>query len=382
MKVVVIADNLGNNAPGVVFRNILSGISGKIEIDIVTSTMDYQIPFNHRGLVKYVPQKRIPSWRIRTWLFDIFGFYHTQRNWARGIQDILDSGAYDVVISLMSHTFYASLMAADLYVAKRDVKHICYCVDAVPPPPPWEKRGMYSYAMKRCIKRYMQRVDVLCMTNQEMLAHELGIIGNPKIKSVVLPNPPKETSFQVLPFDDITPSFAYAGKMYGPRNPDALLNGFRLFMKKYPLAKFFFVGSGKLDIYIKKHYSDLLGNIEFISYSADLSHIFSKCVALIDVNANIDNDIFLSSKVIGYLPYNRLIISESGNGSPVRSLFKNSKTVIHVHHNPEDYLDAMEFCLNNTMTINYSEREEYLKHMDVNAVTETLVKLIYDNNEN
>lgn len=44
MKVVVIADNLGNNAPGVVFRNILSGISGKIEIDIVTSTMDYQIP--------------------------------------------------------------------------------------------------------------------------------------------------------------------------------------------------------------------------------------------------------------------------------------------------------------------------------------------------
>lgn len=118
MKVVVIADNLGNNAPGVVFRNILSGISGKIEIDIVTSTMDYQIPFNHRGLVKYVPQKRIPSWRIRTWLFDIFGFYHTQRNWARGIQDILDSGAYDVVISLMSSTFYASLMAADLYVAK------------------------------------------------------------------------------------------------------------------------------------------------------------------------------------------------------------------------------------------------------------------------
>lgn len=82
------------------------------------------------------------------------------------------------------------------------------------------------------------------------------------------------------------------------------------------------------------------------------------------------------------MPYNRLIISESGNGSPVRSLFKNSKTVIHVHHNPEDYLDAMEFCLNNTMTINYSEREEYLKHMDVNAVTETLVKLIYDNNEN
>lgn len=55
----------------------------------------------------------------------------------------------------------------------------------------------------------------MCMTNQEMLAHELGIIGNPKIKSVVLPNPPKETSFQVLPFDDIMPSFAYAGKCMG-----------------------------------------------------------------------------------------------------------------------------------------------------------------------
>lgn len=373
MKIVIIADNLGNNAPGVVFRNILSGISGKIEFDIVTSTMDYQPPSGFRGSVKYVPQKRIPSWRIRTWLFKIFGYYHTQMKWAKNIQISLESGAYDVVVSLMSSTFYASIMAADLYAAKRKVKHICYCVDAVPAPFPWEKDSKYSSAMKRCVKNYMQRVNVLCMTNQEMLTYELGIIANPCIKPVVLPNPPKELSFKVLPIENITPTFVYAGKMYGVRNPDALLNGFKLFVKKYKNAKMIFVGSGQLDVYIKKYYTDILDNIEFISYTNDLTTIYQRCIAMVDVNANIDNDVFLSSKIISYLPYNRLIISESGNGSPVRSIFKYSQTILHVYHNAEDYYNAMEFCYANVASIDYSERLSFLERMNINAVTDTLI---------
>ena len=69
MKIAIIADNLGNNAPGLVFRNILTGLSKKIEFDIITSTLDYRAPKEHRGSVNYVPQKRIPSWRLRTFLF-------------------------------------------------------------------------------------------------------------------------------------------------------------------------------------------------------------------------------------------------------------------------------------------------------------------------
>ena len=72
MKIAIIADNLGNNAPGLVFRNILTGLSKKIEFDIITSTLDYRAPKEHRGSVNYVPQKRIPSWRLRTFLFNIF----------------------------------------------------------------------------------------------------------------------------------------------------------------------------------------------------------------------------------------------------------------------------------------------------------------------
>ena len=48
MKIAIIADNLGNNAPGLVFRNILTGLSKKIEFDIITSTLDYRAPKEHR----------------------------------------------------------------------------------------------------------------------------------------------------------------------------------------------------------------------------------------------------------------------------------------------------------------------------------------------
>ena len=103
---------------------------------------------------------------------------------------------------------------------------------------------------------------------------------------------------------------------------------------------------------------------------------------MIDVNANFDNDVFLSSKVFSYLPYNRLIISESGNGSPVRSMFKTSQAILHVHHRAEEFNNAMESCINNIGSIDYSEREEYLKRMDINAATDTFINQIYENNEN
>lgn len=382
MKIAIIADNLGNNAPGVVFKNVLSGLFDKIEFDIITSTMDYQAPQNHRGVVKKIPQKRIPSWRIRTILFKLFGYYHAQKFWAEKIQNLLQMNKYDIVVSFMSSTFYASVMAADIYTSVTKAKHICYCVDAVPAPYPWEKVGLYSFAMKRCVRKYMKRLDVLCMTNKEMLSYELGIIGNSNIKTVVLSNPPKESSFRFLPKEEITPSFAYAGKMYGLRNPDALLGGFKLFLNNYPMAKMIFVGAGGLESYVRKHFADIIDNIEFLSYTNDLSSIYRKCVALIDVNANINNDVFLSSKLISYLPYNRLIISESGKGSPVRSLFNTSKTIIHVYHKEEEFYEAMNYCMQHSATINYSERNEYLKNMDINAAANTLINQISNHNEN
>lgn len=381
MKVVIIADNLGNNAPGTVFRNLLSGLSGKLDFDLITSTMDYKWVESHKGKLFKINQNYILSWRIRTFLFIIFGYYHTQKKWAEKVQKILDDGDYDIVVSYMSSTFYASVMAAKMYADRRSVRHICYCVDAVPAPYPWEKKGIYSFAMRRFVRNNLQNVDRLCMTNKEMLDYELKIIGRKNIKPIVLPNPPKESRLQYLEQEDVMPYFAYAGKMYGVRNPNALLAGFKLFLTKHPDAKIVFIGSGNLEYYIHSHYKELINNIDFISYTNDLVPYFQKCMALIDVNANIDNDVFLSSKIISYLPYNRLIISESGNGSPVRSIFKYSKTILHVTHNANDYCDAMEYCYNNYKTVDFYERKEYLACMGIDAATKILINNI-QNNEN
>ena len=54
MKIAIIADNLGKNAPGVVFKNVLSGLFEKIDFDIIISTMDYQASPNHKGVVEII----------------------------------------------------------------------------------------------------------------------------------------------------------------------------------------------------------------------------------------------------------------------------------------------------------------------------------------
>lgn len=374
MKVLIIADNLGNNAPGVVFRNILAGLSKKMEFDLISSTPDYTP--THNGNYIFEKQSRIPSWRVRTSLFKLFGFYHTQKFWAKRVQKHIKREQYDTIISLMSSTFYSSLMAADIYARKHHVKHICYCVDAVPAPYPWETDEAYSNSMKRLVKNYMQTVDTLCMTNKEMLDYEVGLIGNENIKKVVLPNPPKYNEMVMLSNENIEPSFAYAGKIYGVRNPDALLQGFSMFVEQHPDAKLYFIGSGSLEAELNQKDYPCKDHVIFIPYTRELESIYSKCIGLVDVNANIDNDVFLSSKVISYLPYNRMIISESGKNSPVRNVFSDSRTIIHVSHSPEDFFRAMEQCIKCCPKVDYQERVNFLRGVSMEAVTDKFKSLI------
>lgn len=374
MKVLIIADNLGNNAPGVVFRNILAGLSKKMEFDLISSTPDYTP--THNGNYIFEKQSRIPSWRVRTSLFKLFGFYHTQKFWAKRVQKYIKRGQYDTIISLMSSTFYSSLMAADMYARKHHVKHICYCVDAVPAPYPWETDEVYSNSMKRLVKNYMQTVDTLCMTNKEMLDYEVSLIGNENIKKVVLPNPPKYNEMVMLSNENIEPSFAYAGKIYGVRNPDALLQGFSMFVEQHPDAKLYFIGSGSLEAELNQKDYPCKDHLIFIPYTRELESIYSKCIGLVDVNANIDNDVFLSSKVISYLPYNRMIISESGKNSPVRNVFKGATTVLHVSHSNTDIFTAMCTCYKSSTTSDYSERLNYISTMSMESACRKIMDIV------
>ena len=374
MKVLIIADNLGDNAPGVVFRNILAGLSKKMEFDLISSTLDYTP--THNGNYIFVKQSRIPSWRVRTSLFKLFGYYHTQKFWAKRVQKHIRRGHYDTIISLMSSTFYSSLMAADMYARKHHVKHICYCVDAVPAPYPWETDKAYSNSMKRLVKNYMQTVDTLCMTNKEMLDYEVSLIGNENIKKVVLPNPPKYNEMVMLSNENIEPSFAYAGKIYGVRNPDALLQGFSMFVEQHPDAKLYFIGSGSLEAELNQKDYPCKDHVIFIPYTRELESIYSKCIGLVDVNANIDNDVFLSSKVISYLPYNRMIISESGKNSPVRNVFKGATTVLHVSHSNTDIFTAMCTCYKSSTTSDYSERLNYISAMSMVSACRKIMDIV------
>lgn len=372
MKVLIIADNLGNNAPGVVFKNVLSGLSSKCEFDLITSTPDYSS--RNEGNFYYVEQKRIGSWTLRTLLFKIFGFYHTQYWWAKRIQKLIKKN-YDVIISFMSSTFYSSVTAADIYARKHHVKHICYCVDAVPAPFPWETDQWYSNAMKRLVKKRLKHVDILCMTNNEMLEYETNVIGFKPSIIQVIPNSPKYSELIELNNEISNPAFAYAGKLYGLRQSDALIDGFHLFRENYPTAELYFIGTGQLEEELRNKRKNL-NNIIFIDYTDNLEDIYNKCIALIDINANIDNDVFLSSKIVSYLPFNRLIISESGKNSPSRNLFKKTETIIHVSHDKFEYCNAMNFCVENYFRVNYSERNSFLENMSISSAADILLNFI------
>ena len=95
-----------------------------------------------------------------------------------------------------------------------------------------------------------------------------------------------------------------------------------------------------------------------------------KSSVLIDIDADIANDVFISSKLIQYLSYDRTILCISPENSPARKLLQNkTKTVIISGHKQDDILSALVTAgkLSKTNT-EYSEREQLLNLFDIETI--------------
>jgi hypothetical protein len=150
---------------------------------------------------------------------------------------------------------------------------------------------------------------------------------------------------------------------------------------KYPNAQVLIVG-------IKKKFRNLdkiLNNEErqheaSAPHTQDLEPLFTRAKVLVDIDADLEKDQFLSSKIVTYMKVNRVILSETGRITPSREIFAGLNTVIQCDHNEdslyEGMLRAIEVAKSNP---DYSEREPIIKKFSVESVVaimhESLVRV-------
>ena len=106
-----------------------------------------------------------------------------------------------------------------------------------------------------------------------------------------------------------------------------------------------------------------------------MSSYYKEADILLDVNAYFDNDVFLSSKIINYLPVQKVILSVTGENSPTRICFQDDDTIIHCKHDSMEVKDMLIKAANMSNN-DYRVREKHVEMMSVSSVTSELVKTI------
>jgi hypothetical protein len=371
--------NVGRTAPGIVFERLIHGLSKIHTVDVLTSDFDPSIELTDlRELFKL--KKKALDPRINKLLFSILGIYPTDLLWAnKANSDIneLRRLKYDLIFSFIAFNHYSPLMAGNKIAKASDTRHFAYAVDAIPAPIGWLKNDLFYKRTKGFIAKYLSRVDGFFSANTKMLKYQLTVF-KPKEKFVsgVIYNPSYGEIQNYPSTQNKVHTFLYTGGIYGPRKAHYLLKAFKAILAEHPNSSLEFVGCKIPDESLLIFTPEEKDKVVFHPFARDLSPYYERCTALLDIDADLPDDVFLSSKIINYIKINKIIISETGNNSPSRELFKNIPSIIQCNHNVDEITRAMLKAIQAQDTINFDDRSKIRAIFDLDSVIRGINNLI------
>ena len=355
MKVLVLAQEIGGNAPGILYERLLSAMSSLCQLDIATCSYRPSVPIR-TGRVFQMKYPRMKHWAKR-WLFSWTGKDWISCHLAHRLQNRLE-GEYDVILSLCSNDRFWALEAGAYLHQRHGWPWACYCVDAIPAPAAWVGNGPYRKAALRLWTRIGGGIGFLASICDEMLAYQRSMLRQAAAipTGVYLP-PVSGLPVDTTPFPGPDPVFLYAGRIYGKRTAKYLLEAFGRFLGDRPRAELVFLcpaaDAERVLSGIPEH---VAGHVRLEPWTDDVQPWIDRASALIDLDADVPDDIYLSSKMFTYLLQKRPIICETGTNSPSRHLFRGIPSIIQCDHDPEQLYRAMHKAMDGFQECGYTDR--------------------------
>lgn len=376
MRILIITKTIGKTAPGIVFERIVQGLSSFHEVELIASDYDPSIDLSK---VKKVTKLKAYSFNSRLLKLFMIIFNNNPFDFIWGLRtrrNICKNQKYDLVFGFISFGHYEGLIAGSMVSKKLKTKFAVYSVDAIPAPTGWMPYDAYYRGLEKMIKRHLSKPNAFFSSNEQMLSYQLDVISGKKDMFTGVIFTPAYGGFKSMPLMNTgRKKFLYTGGIYGARKPDYILAGFKKLLKKYPEAGLVFVGTVLSQSIMNQLEREVAERIEFFPFTRDLSPYYSMAIAFLDIDADIEDDIFLSSKIMNYLMMNRVIISETGNNSPSRHLFKNIPSIIQCSHNEDEICNAMERAILMRDTVSFEDR---LSILELFKIENIIVKLNKD----
>lgn len=375
---LIISPNVGRTAPGIVFEKLIEGLSKIHSVDLITSDF-HSSNLRTANKITIVPKLNLHP-RLFKLFISIFGVCPTDRIWERKVLYRLgkcDIKKYDLIFSFVSFHHYTALFLGEK-LRRYGPKWAVYSVDAIPAPIGWSKNDAYYRSVKRIVSKKLSKAQYYFAANEEMLMYQLTTFDSEKLvyKGVVFnPNGGRLIELKT-PYSFESYTFLYTGGIYGVRNPKYLLQAFRKLLKQYPNSTLEFVGTS-LDNSLFKDFSDFeRRKIMLHPFTRDLIPYYERATALLDIDSELEDDVFLSSKMVNYLTINRLIISETGNNSPSRKLFSGIASIIQCNHDSDMIAKAMKKAIEDGPSADFRDREEIISKFGIDRIVTELTQRV------
>lgn len=371
MKILILTTNIGRTAPGIVFERLIYGLSAMHDLDVITAENDGTIDLSKASLT-VIPRKKGVSSRVDKALFSIFGVDLKDLGWVRKVVSQVKKShpeKYDLVFSMAAYGHYGAIMAGEKISASWSKRHFVYSVDAIPAPIGWLKNELIYKKTRKLVRKYLADVDGLFSANEQMLDFQLNIIEpRKKIVSDVIFNPSFGGIKQYdLPAHDLE-IFLYTGGIYGQRKPEYLLGAFKKLLRDHPNARLQFVGTVIREENFSMFTEEERKKITIHGFAADLQPFYEQATALIDIDADLPDDIYLSSKMTNYITVNRPIICETGINSPSRNLFRQIPSILQCDHDVNAIELAMRTAIEQKGKMDFSDRKEVIRLFELENI--------------
>ena len=366
MKILAVYFGAGSGIT-IFYKRILCELAKEATIDVVSDTApdpyldcvrkQYCVPFSKRQQGWY---RRFMRW---------FGTTPLSDKWSRQVEEVVDKD-YDVIIAFMAATQLTPAVCGRYLSQKLGCKFAIYAVDAIPAPGGWTRKRSEFWGKRRIVAKNFATADYVASSNPHMLEYQLSTFPNkPNLYSDYLLTPSPDRSYVAPPSEELV--FLYTGSLYGMRNPDHFFKAFKRLLAKYPNAQFVIVGIKKRFRNIEKILNEEeLKHITSAPHTLDLEPLFARAKVLVDIDADLEKDPFLSSKIVTYLKVNRVILSETGKITPSREIFAGLSTVIQCDHNEDSLYEGMLRAIEvSDSNPDFSERDELIKEFSIETVS-------------
>ncbi len=379
MRIVILTTQLGKGPGGKVVANIISELASQnYKLLVICSECHVNTAVNIN--LKVVPFKWLFPMKLTKLFIVMFRVTLRHRYWQSYVyrnfkNDVTDfnpdfiyaigSGGTQVVYNL------------GLAIAKySNVRLALHLLDPIPGPKGWENYEIYRKSLIHTFKKSLKEADLITMGNHHMLEYQqrnlkFDILG----KSFIVPDPVVNKPIKLSSLSQKY-VLTFLGSFYGARKPDRLLEGFSEYNKNNPEAELHIVGTNRINLNHFDVSEDAKKKILFQGFTTNLLEVFERTRVLIDVDADIDEDVFISSKLKEYLSVNRMIVSITGENSPSRQLLSGiTKSVIVSDFDKFKISKAIEKAMDTKYDVNlFDDRKSVLAFLNVSRICNEIVK--------